>query len=86
VFAIPQISREICADLTDAMRVLLTRSKGYAVTASEFVPSEHTPKNRLLLATRRGNFHTQSYDKYETLKKSLGDQGIFLEALLQNAT
>lgn len=40
--------------LTDALRIELLDACGYAVTTLEFVDSEHTPKNLLIRAHRRG--------------------------------
>jgi SAM-dependent methyltransferase len=81
VFANPNLRRDIAAHITDTMRMLLVRGAGYEVTTTEFVPSQHSPKNRLLTAARRGNFHTESQKEYAALKASLGDTGIFLESL-----
>lgn len=49
------ILRERLADvLTDAFRAAVLRLLGYRVDVVEFVPSEHTPRNLLLRATRTG--------------------------------
>ena len=49
------ILRERFADtLTDAVRALLLRSRGYRVDVVEFVDSAHTPRNTLLRAVRTG--------------------------------
>lgn len=82
VFRTPNLRRETAAQLTDALRLLLLRSRGYEVTATEFVPSDHTPKNRLLLAERRGNFLAAAATEHGALKAALGDQAIKLEELL----
>lgn len=82
VFRTPNLRRDMAANVTDTLRVLLVRSRGYEVTATEFVPSTHTPKNRLLLATRRGNFLKEADEQHQDLKASLGDQSIKLEDLL----
>jgi hypothetical protein len=68
--------------MTDALRMLLTRSHGYEVTAKEFVSSAHTPKNRLLYCVRRGNYLETARQEYDRLKHSLGDFSITLETLL----
>ncbi len=82
IFQSPNLRRDIAASLTDALRLLLVRSKGYEVTATEFVPSAHTPKNRLLVCTRRGKFHKESAAQYAALKHELGDVAITLEGLV----
>lgn len=49
------ILRERFADtLTDALRALLLRARGYKVDVMEFVDSAHTPRNTLLRAVRVG--------------------------------
>ncbi len=82
VFRTPNLRRDTAANITDTMRMLLLRSRGYEVTATEFVPSAHTPKNRLLLGVRRGSFLKEAADQHQDLKASLGDQGIKFEELL----
>jgi hypothetical protein len=61
------------------------RSRGYEVTATEFVPSVHTPKNRLLIAIRRGLFHQDSLAQYERLKAAVGGTALTLEQTLNTA-
>lgn len=85
VFAAPHIRRETAAHLTDALRMALVRGRGYEVTATEFVPSVHTPKNRLLLAVRRGQFHKDSLEQHERLKGAIGDVTLALEKTLKEA-
>jgi SAM-dependent methyltransferase len=49
------ILRERFADtLTDALRALLLRSRGYRVEVVQFVESQHTPRNTMLRAVRGG--------------------------------
>ena len=67
------------------LRTLLLRSRGYEVTATEFVASEHTPKNRLMLATRRGNYLRAAEQEYASLKTALGEPQLKLETLLRKA-
>jgi hypothetical protein len=68
---------------SDMLRTLLLRSRGYEVTATEFVASEHTPKNRLILATRRGNYLRAAEQEFKSLKTALGEPVLKLEALLK---
>jgi hypothetical protein len=82
VFHAPELRRQIAAENTDALRVLLLRSHGYEVTTTEFITATHTPKNRLILATRRGNYLESAKQEYERLKQHLGGARIQLEALL----
>ncbi|WGL61084.1 SAM-dependent methyltransferase [Pigmentibacter sp. JX0631] len=82
VFHTPQIRRETAAHLTDSLRMTLTRASGYEVTATEFVPSNHTPKNRLLTCVRRGNYLESAKKEYQSMKEYLGGKSIMLEDLL----
>jgi SAM-dependent methyltransferase len=79
----PELRRDSCSTFTDAMRVLLARGCGYEVTATEFVPSAHTPKNRLLTGIRRGNYLETALDEYAAMRKALG-AGIALEQRLSS--
>lgn len=82
IFETPNLRREIAAQVTDTMRLLLCRSRGYEVTATEFIPASHTPKNRLLLCIRRGNYLKGASMEFERLKQSLASTTIQLESLL----
>jgi hypothetical protein len=68
--------------MTDALRILLVRGSGYEVTTTEFVPSTHTPKNRLILAERRGSYLTEPLNEYKSLVQNLGGISIKLEQLI----
>ncbi len=82
VFRTPNLRRETAAHMTDTLRFLLLRSRGYEVTATEFVPSDHTPKNRLLLAERRGRFLESAATEFGAMKAALGEPSLALERLL----
>lgn len=82
VFRSPNLRRETAAHMTDALRLLLLRTHGYETTATEFVESIHTPKNRLILAIRRGNFFAPAEEQYKNLKNYLGGYAVALEKLL----
>ena len=74
--------REIAADMTDVLRMLLIRSRGYEVTATEFVAQEHAVKNRLLTCIRRGAPSNDLLQQFVDLKKELGDVTLCLERQL----
>lgn len=85
VHRVPHLRRETAAHITDALRVALLRAHGFGVTASEFVPVEHSPKNRLIVATRGALSAEQSdeaWDEYDALCAATGGAGILLEELL----
>jgi SAM-dependent methyltransferase len=78
----PHLRREAGALITDSMRTLLMRGSGYEVTATEFVPSAHTPKNRILIAERRGAWSREPLEEYVDLGKALGNVRIKLDGFL----
>lgn len=47
-----------CEMLTDALRALILEYHGYAVKVFEFISDAHTPKNVLIVATRRAGGQT----------------------------
>jgi SAM-dependent methyltransferase len=62
------ILRERFADtLTDALRALLLRSRGYRVEVVQFVESRHTPRNTLLRAVRTGGDGAAALEQYAGL-------------------
>lgn len=74
----PHLRRETAALVTDTMRQLLLRAAGYQAWALEFVPSEHTRKNLLLRAVRRGERDAEARLEYERLREATGGAGIAL--------
>ncbi|KAL1526963.1 hypothetical protein AB1Y20_015652 [Prymnesium parvum] len=81
------LRREVASDITDALRISLLKAAGYSVTCKEFVGSEHTPKNRLLLArrmrTRDANAgRKEALAEYDSLRMATGGHAIALEDLL----
>ncbi len=82
IWSSPHLRRETAESVTDAMRTLLLRGAGYEVTALEFVPSEHTPKNTLIRALRRGNYLIEALREYRALRDATGGAAIALEEML----
>lgn len=74
----PQLSVKLCEALTDAIRLARLQTYGYEVLAKELTDPENTPKNTLLVATKRNltEDKKQEYkDKYdEILTFLLGDK------------
>lgn len=79
---VPHLRREAAATLTDSMRALLLTASGYETWPLEFVPSEHTPKNTLLRAMRRGDVDPTAAREYAALRDAIGSRGIALERML----
>ena len=71
---------------TDAIRALLLEAHGYKTKVFEFIATEHTPKNVLIVAIKLGKkIETQkiSLDKVVALKNLFGIQAHHLETLLE---
>ena len=75
----PNLRRDAAATFTDALRLALLRALGHESTATEFIPSSHTPKNRLILAEKRGRYHLPSWQAYQALRGTLGDPELALQ-------
>jgi SAM-dependent methyltransferase len=75
----PNLRRDTAATFTDALRLALVRALGYEATATEFIPSAHTPKNRLILAERRGRYNKAGLASFLALKTASGDPELALE-------
>jgi SAM-dependent methyltransferase len=71
--------------ITDGMRALLLEKSGYATKIFEFIATEHTPKNNMIVGTRQNK--TVDAEKYEReiadLKNFYGIEEQRLESLLK---
>lgn len=83
VWRTPHLRRETAADITDSMRVELMRAAGYDVLAMEFVPAEHTRKNTLIRAIRRGDPDPTARAAYDALRDATGGVDIRLARALR---
>jgi hypothetical protein len=72
MFSNPHFRRECAADITDLMRTLFARAHGYEVSVTEFTSSKHTPKNRILVGTRRGNYCADALKQLQSLTEEVG--------------
>jgi len=70
--------------ITDGMRSMLLERGGYVTKLFEFVPTEHTPKNNMLVGTRTGNPNNSNDidERLHTLKDFFGIREQRLERLL----
>ena len=67
------IKERFAALATDSMRAMLLESVGYRTQILEFIDMEHTPKNILIRAVRKGSLKPCVPDeKYQTLKQLIG--------------
>ncbi len=68
----PIFKARLADTLTDAMRALYLKAKGYDVVAMEYISPLETPKNLMIKATKRGGENRQAAEEYRALSKSLG--------------
>lgn len=80
IFDHPILAQKASSLLTDAFRCELLSACGYNVKAVEFVDPDHTPKNILLKAVKRGQKSPVKGD-FRALRRRL-PSGILLERLL----
>ena len=72
--------------ITDAIRALLLEAHGYTTRVFDFIATEHTPKNVLIVGIKTGNSNlaSQEYiDKATALKSLFGIEAHYLETLLE---
>jgi 3-dehydroquinate synthase class II len=77
IHSAPHLRRELAAHVTDAMRMLLLRAAGYAVTPMEFIAATHTKKNTLIRAIRAAPDPT-ARAAYDALVAATGGHGLAL--------
>lgn len=67
------VKERIAALVTDALRAQMLEAEGYAVDILEFIDMEHTPKNLLIRAVRKGDRQRQ-----EQVRQKVGETTAFL--------
>lgn len=68
------LKERFAALLTDALRANLLEQNGYEVQILEFIDMEHTPKNLLIRAVKRGEKADKKQEKLENSYKTLCDK------------
>ena len=70
--------------ITDGLRALLLEKSGYATRLFEFISTEHTPKNNMIVGTRTTNNTDISKlnEQIKTIKEFYGIKEQKLENLL----
>jgi hypothetical protein len=63
----PIHTRELGSHLTNVLRCLLLESHGYDVTVTELVGWEHSMKNELIIASKRGNPRKNARERAEAI-------------------
>ena len=73
--------------ITDGLRALLLEKSGYSTRVFEFISTEHTPKNNMIVGTRQKSEIPQSEvtSQIKEIKDFYGLDSHHLEALLDNA-
>ncbi len=74
--------------LTDGLRALLLEKSGYSTKLFEFIATEHTPKNNMIVGTRtERKIDEQKFDtQIKSIKEFYGIKEQKLEKLLENFT
>ena len=91
--ALGLLTCSFACSLSSGLRFALLRASGYRVGASEFVSVSHTPKNRLITATRQrrtgraeprsaGRARAEAAEEYRALVDATGGETIALALLL----
>ena len=68
--------------LTDGIRALLLESKGYKTKVFEFVSTEHTPKNVMIVGIKMDKPKTTAAAQVAAIKQHYGIETHYLETLL----
>ncbi len=80
----PKLKRALCDTLTDALRLERLSALGYEVSATELVDPEDTPKNTLIIATRRGGKNARAAAEYNALVSRITGEGKDYIGLIKN--
>lgn len=67
----PIQKREFCSHLTNVLRCLRLEAHGYSVTVTELVGWEHSLKNEMIIATKKGEPLPDKVSRYQTYLNSL---------------
>ena len=68
----PLHTREFGSQVTNTLRCLQLEAHGYQVTVTELVGWEHSMKNELLIAQRKGPYKPHTSERLEALLERLG--------------
>lgn len=69
--------------ITDGMRALLMESRGYKTKIMEFISTEHTPKNLMIVGIQSKQVKKDALDQIDRIKNQFGIQQHYLESLLE---
>jgi hypothetical protein len=73
--------------LTDGLRALLLEKSGYSTKLFEFIATEHTPKNNMIVGTKSNRkIELENFDEQiQSIKKFYGIEEQKLESLINNS-
>ena len=71
--------------ITDGLRALLLEKSGYSTKLFEFVSTEHTPKNNMIVGTRTAKISENIDEQIQSIKEFYGIEDQKLENLLSKA-
>jgi 16S rRNA G527 N7-methylase RsmG len=69
--------------ITDGIRALMLEGNGYAAKVFEFVSSEHTNKNLMIVGTRTAKRELSAFEQIADIKKQFGIEEHYLEKLME---
>jgi len=75
--------------ITDTIRALILEAYGYKTKVFEFIATEHTPKNILIVGVKEGNKEipkNEILNQIDHIKKTFGIEFHYLETLMNKAT
>lgn len=79
LWSTPTLRHEAAATVTDTLRTQLLRAMGYEALVVEFVAGEHSVKNTLIRAMRRGAPDPAAWAAFDALKHATGGATLALE-------
>lgn len=68
--------------ITDGIRALMLEGNGYAAKVFEFVSSEHTNKNLMIVGTRTAKPELSAFEEIANIKRQFGIEEHYLEKLM----
>jgi hypothetical protein len=74
--------------ITDTIRAMILEAYGYETNVFEFIDTEHTPKNILIVGVKEGNAEDpkkEILDQVQNIKKIFGIEFHYLEKLMNKA-
>ncbi|HLA96580.1 MAG TPA: hypothetical protein VK612_12730, partial [Pyrinomonadaceae bacterium] len=68
--------------VTDGLRAMLMEKSGYSTKVFEFISTEHTPKNNMIVGTKSGKLSSDAGEQIVAIKDFYGIDQQRLENLL----